>query len=440
MHAEFTHPIAVFAHRVRGRLIELADSSPLFMPTREKAAALVELEQARDLIAALEMRLMATGEDVTESGAHRTVADFLADRIQADRGPLAALEQLGRSLDMRWQRLGHATSTGEVSLEKARIIAKSLEALAEAEGVTAEILLSAEEHLVSRAPSFTARELRILGKRVLDVVAPEIGEDAEARALEAEERRAEAALTMTFIPRPDGLDGVTEIRFRGPDAVAGRLRTYLEAITAPRAARLAPNSTANDAFGSVNTTTDDVRLTAFERRPYARRQAEAFCSLLEHLDPEKLPEHGGTATAIVVTIPLADLRSALAGVDITAGADGVGRISAGEVRRLACTAQIIPAVLGSKSEVLDLGRSQRLFSTAQHRALGVRDRTCRAEGCSVPATWCEAHHFKDPWSRGGKTNLSDGKLFCPWHHHRAHDDRYLHEEMPNGDVRFSRRR
>ena len=30
-------------------------------------------------------------------------------------------------------------------------------------------------------------------------------------------------------------------------------------------------------------------------------------------------------------------------------------------------------------------------------------------------------------------------LLCAWHHHRAHDDRYLHSLLPNGDVRFHRR-
>ena len=44
-----------------------------------------------------------------------------------------------------------------------------------------------------------------------------------------------------------------------------------------------------------------------------------------------------------------------------------------------------------------------------------------------------------PWLHGGKTDLADGKLLCNWHHHRAHYDRYVHTELPNGDVRFSHR-
>jgi hypothetical protein len=95
-------------------------------------------------------------------------------------------------------------------------------------------------------------------------------------------------------------------------------------------------------------------------------------------------------------------------------------------------------VLGGASEILDLGRSQRLFSPAQRKALRLRDRRCRAEGCTVPAAWCEAHHLRS-WASGGSTDLAAGILFCSHHHHRAHDSRYATDRLPNGDVRFTRR-
>ena len=100
---------------------------------------------------------------------------------------------------------------------------------------------------------------------------------------------------------------------------------------------------------------------------------------------------------------------------------------------------ILPAVLGGASEVLDLGRTRRLFSRAQRRALALAHPECQAEGCTVPATWCEAHHCRDPWARGGRTDLADGTLLCGWHHHRAHDDSYDQRRLPNGDFRFHRR-
>ena len=70
----------------------------------------------------------------------------------------------------------------------------------------------------------------------------------------------------------------------------------------------------------------------------------------------------------------------------------------------------------------------------------IRDRECRAEGCTIPAAWCEAHHWGRPWAQGGRTDLKDGVLLCNWHHHRAHDPTYDSSRMPNGDVRFSQGR
>jgi hypothetical protein len=171
---------------------------------------------------------------------------------------------------------------------------------------------------------------------------------------------------------------------------------------------------------------------------------EAFVAFLETVDARRLPIHGGNATSVVVTIPLEALRSELAaagiiGSGLVAGDDLTGeRISAAEARRLACTAKIIPMVLGGGSLPLDLGRAQRLYSPAQRTAMAVRDKTCRAEGCDVPADWCEAHHL-DPWEGGGRTDLDDGVLFCSHHHHRAHDTSYLVERLPSGDFRFHRR-
>jgi hypothetical protein len=108
-------------------------------------------------------------------------------------------------------------------------------------------------------------------------------------------------------------------------------------------------------------------------------------------------------------------------------------------RRLACTAGILPVVLGATSEILDLGRTRRLFSPAQRKALAIRDRACRAEGCDIPAAWCEAHHATNPWTHQGNTDLQDGLLLCTYHPHRAHDTHYDTPRLPNGDNRYTRR-
>ena len=165
------------------------------------------------------------------------------------------------------------------------------------------------------------------------------------------------------------------------------------------------------------------------------RLGEAFCALLERMPEADLPRHGAVATTVMVLIDLDDLRAETGVGELGSGE----RLTASEVRRLACQAQVLPAALGRDSEVLDLGRSSRLFKPAQRKAMAIRDRRCRAEGCSIPAAWCEAHHWGIPWSRGGLTDLKDGVLLCSWHHHRAHDARYDGQRMPTGEVRFNRR-
>jgi hypothetical protein len=113
--------------------------------------------------------------------------------------------------------------------------------------------------------------------------------------------------------------------------------------------------------------------------------------------------------------------------------------SAGQARRLACNAGIVPVVLGGDSEVLDLGRVRRLHSTAQRRALSVQYDSCAAEGCERPFAWCEIHH-PHAWSEGGETSLDNGIPLCGHHHRRAHDDRFTLTILPTGEARFRRRR
>jgi hypothetical protein len=291
------------------------------------------------------------------------------------------------------------------------VIAHALEELPA--DVPAEVVAMAEAQLVEYAAEFGPVDLRVLGRRILDVVAPEVAEAAEARALEAEERRAaeHTRLTLTRCG-----DGTTRIQGRLPDAAAHRLATYLDAFTSPRQ---------HASSGHVESP-----------GPIERRRGEAFCALLEHLDPERLPDHGGDATTVMVTVTLDQLRAELSTAGVISSDDL--RISAGELRRLACSAGIVPVVLGGRSEVLDLGRTSRLFSRAQRKAMRLRDRRCRARGCSVPATWCEAHHLR-PWASGGATDLDDGVLLCSFHHHRAHDPTYAATRCSDGDVDFHRR-
>ena len=402
------HPVLACADAIEASIKETRDVELTFMRPEEKRAALVQLAQVEAQLAALRLRLMAVSEDVALEQGARDVAALLTQHTRTDAGANRRDLALAEALDRHWHVVAAALAGGGVNLAQARVIAHALDELPG--DLPADVLVRAEEHLVAEAAHFGPRELRMLGRRVLDVIAPELAEEHEARQLAKEEQRAwrSTSLVSTRLG-----DGTTRIILKLPDASATRLHTYLEAFTSPRHAGVGEG----------------------DRVPIDVRRGQAFCSLLETWDPRRLPVHGGDATTVIVTVPIDDLRRDL-GVGELGPAEG---LSAGEVRRLACTAAILPAVLGGKSEVLDLGRASRLFKPAQRKAMVIRDRECRAEGCTIPATWCEAHHAGRPWARGGRTDLRDGVLLCPWHHHRAHDPTYDLKRLSNGDVRFMRR-
>jgi Domain of unknown function (DUF222) len=384
------------------------------MDPSDKRAALVELTRLEAQLSALKLRVMAVSDDVALAEGARDAAALLTNDTHTDLAGNRRDLALADALDRRWSVVAHALGQGEVNLDQARVIARALEGLPTAK-VSAALLARAEAHLVAEAAHFGPRELRVLGRRVLEILAPEIFEEHEAEQLAEEERRARRRTSLVSTRLGDG---TTRITINLPDASATRLHTYLEAFTSPR-------HSGAEAHG----------LGEADRIPVDRKRGQAFCALLEAVDPKRLPVHGGDATTLIVTVSLDDLRMDLG----TAELGPADQLTAGEVRRLACTAQILPAVLGGKSEALDLGRSSRLFKPAQRKAMIVRDRECRAEGCTIPAAWCEAHHWGRPWADGGKTDLEDGVLLCNWHHHRAHDPTYDSSRMPNGDVRFSRR-
>lgn len=88
---------------------------------------------------------------------------------------------------------------------------------------------------------------------------------------------------------------------------------------------------------------------------------------------------------------------------------------------LACDAGIIPMILGGGSQPLDVGRRRYRVTTAQKRALIVRDGGCVWPGCDRPPGWCEAHHL-DEWLRDdGPTDLDNLALLCARHHHDTHE-------------------
>ncbi|WP_457253117.1 DUF222 domain-containing protein [Pedococcus sp. P5_B7] len=158
------------------------------------------------------------------------------------------------------------------------------------------------------------------------------------------------------------------------------------------------------------------------RTPGARR-ADALIDLVRRAvsAPDGVPRQA--KTSLLVTIKLDELQQLCRGAGLTVGGEPVPIET---VRRLACDAQVIPAVLGTRGEILEQGRAERLFNRAQIRHLWLRDQHCTFPGCTRPASWCDAHHLLH-WADGGPTDTAHGALLCQRHHTVVHSNRYAGE-------------
>jgi hypothetical protein len=94
------------------------------------------------------------------------------------------------------------------------------------------------------------------------------------------------------------------------------------------------------------------------------------------------------------------------------------------IRRHACDANIIPAVLSGTGQPLDVGRAQRLATRAQRQALRTMYRTCAIGDCPISFDRCEIHHALEWRADQGPTDLKFLFPTCSYHHHRLHEGRW----------------
>lgn len=375
----------------------------------DPTSALRGVERAQRRLAAVRLKVLGAAE-AQETAASRglpTTAAWAArtsrtSSIDAARETRLAV-QLGAAPAGPTSR---ALDAGEVSAAHAAVITGALAALPTR--LSDDDRAACEQRLVTDAQHYSPDQLRRHARRVLAEVEPDeaVVDAAEDAQVVAEEDRAYAAAALTF---HDNGDGTVTGRFVLPHLQAAMLKKAVEALAAPRRVR-----------GTEHTSPEHAR-------------GIALATLLEHLPTDHLT--GATSAQVVVTMDVALVRGALR----SAGLDTDQPISAGEARRLACNAHLLPAVwgrtLGGASRVLDLGRSSRLFNDTQRTAVATTHRHCAADGCDRPTAWCELHH-RTAWAAGGRTDLADAVPLCHWHHRRIHDHRFRHSWRPDGSVGF----
>ena len=397
-----TAPQVAWLDAAEAALAMLDDPTVPAEVSRQVVARIARLESVMAARKLNHIRNIDAAELARRSGATSTSSlisnDFGGDQASCSRQVRAAKNLRVATLTEK------ALQAGEITFEKAEVIARTMAGLPEAldELTRARV----EKRLLSDATRLTLPDLRRRVLRVADIYAPRDEADAdEDTRLRRQEARAWQATELWFGQARDGL-----VTFGGkmPAAQADLLKNQVGAIAAPR-----------------RNEETDPDLT------YSQRMGRAFCHWIEHIPTDGLPTTGGTPATLTINLNYDTLTSQVAAATLATGT----RISAAEVRRLACTHHILPRVLDGASIPLDQGRAKRLFTPAQRLAMADRDGGCTYPGCDRPPAWTEAHHI-DWWAKdGGATDLEHGTLLCAKHHHWVHTEN-IHIRQRNNHTEF----
>ncbi|PKQ17735.1 MAG: HNH endonuclease [Actinobacteria bacterium HGW-Actinobacteria-8] len=284
----------------------------------------------------------------------------------------------------RYPAVAEAALAGDLSVDAAGLITAGLETLTDR--IPRDGVHDLERRLVEKAVHLAVHEVRSL---VATAVAR-----ADLPGHEEREHRHHADRYVAWKEDHTGM-----VTFTGKlDAVtAAPIRTVIEQIVTHdfRARR-------------------DQDPASPDQRTVGQMRADALFEVCRHALGCKETDQSGVRTTIVVRMNKRDLDAGRGLGSI----DGTHQpVSVGELRRLAGDAGIIPEVLSGDSEVLDLGRSKRMFTGAQRIALIERDGGCAK--CHAPPEHCEAHHIRW-WEKGGRTDLANGVMLCTRCHHDIH--------------------
>jgi hypothetical protein len=170
----------------------------------------------------------------------------------------------------------------------------------------------------------------------------------------------------------------------------------------------------------IDATVNPTFLDRDDPRTPAQRRADALGDVCRfYLDHNDITvTSGGEKPHVTVTVDYETLKGQAERLPELSGMP----VTPETVRRITCDASIVPMVLGSDSEPLDVGRKTRTIPSAIRRALEQRDRGCVWDGCDAPASWCDAHHVIH-WADGGDTSLGNLTLVCRKHHTATHNGR-----------------
>jgi hypothetical protein len=321
----------------------------------------------------------------------------------------------GASTTASWLR-GAARVNGAEAAERVRIARASRTVLAEPiERLSRGEITYDHVRAIERGTRQLPPEQQLAGTRVLTDLA-RIAPVADVRT---------AAKHLQYVLDPDGSLLDAQHQFERRHLTLAPLMDGMTSLTGlldPESSAML--TTALEPF-LVPTDSDD-------NRSAAQRRADGLVQIVQSAcDQALIPSSGGQRPHLNV---LLDPRTALPDAD-GRGHSGLAVLPPGRligasgapkflhpmsVARIACDAHLTAVILDRHGVVVDLGRTQRLFSAAQRRLLALRDGGCRFPGCDRPPCHTDAHHVV-PWHSGGATDIVNAILLCRHHHRAVHE-------------------
>ncbi len=387
---------------------------------------------------------------VAVDDGYRNVTEFLRARLRISSaearrrlclaGTLLPRQGFaGQDLPALRAELGATVAAGEVPSRSATIITLALDRVRH---VCDEATAARMEHALTRTaaendPDFLAR----VARSWTDAIDQDGAEPSEELLRQ---------LQGAFIRKPR--QGLAHLEIFATTEQFEHLLTVMNTASNPRASAAA-DAEASGASGASGTSGDPglagAAAAQLDLRSRPQRLLDGLVGACKvALATGSLPAAGGLRPQVMVTIDYRGLLALLRASQDSrsnqtsranrqgATSDSAGRtmahtgsllfsgpVNAATARKIACDADIIPVLLGSKGRVLDIGRATRVFPPHIRKALIARDQGCAFPGCTMPASWCEAHHV-DYWSRGGTTGTDNGTLLCSHHHHVIHKEQW----------------
>jgi hypothetical protein len=339
----------------------------------ELRTALTDMQTTmrRNYHAMLEMIREADSRGLANASGYPNLPALLADMLRIPRAHatqcvehaslvIQAGSITGVAVEPPLPRAGQALADGAIGGDHVASIATTMAALpcwADADWVDTAVREDVEATLVNTAYSADARTITKLGRMILE----RLDQDGP------EPRDADLTRQPNELRTHTTREG--RMRFTGDiDAEAAALFTEL----------LGPLAKPRPTNGR-------------DPRDTPERLGDAFVDILRlAAGNDDVPSQGGEKPTVVVTVPLEVLEKELGAAMLEGGTF----LSAAHARMLACDCRIVPMVLGSHSEPLDIGRAERNIPTGIRRALVQRDRGCSFPNCDRPAKWSQCHHIR----------------------------------------------